>query len=92
MATLLAVGKFAGSCPSTPTTSGFAVGQSGPNGLVIIGNEIWVGDAPHYSTPCVTTGTTVLQSSSAVVLDSSTGAIKYTIQTGGEGESRRALL
>jgi hypothetical protein len=82
MATLLAVGLFAGSCPSTPTSSGFAVGQSGPNGLVIIGNEIWVGDAPHYSMPCVTTST-LLQSSSAVVLDSTTGTIKHTIQTGG---------
>jgi DNA-binding beta-propeller fold protein YncE len=81
MATLLAVGQFAGNCPSSPIPP-FAVGQSGPNGLVIIGKEIWVGDAPHYSTPCNTT-TTLLQSSSVQVLDSATGKIKQTILTGG---------
>jgi hypothetical protein len=46
--TLLAVGKFAGNCPTTAPTSA-AVGQSGPNGLVIIGKEIWVGDAPIHT-------------------------------------------
>jgi hypothetical protein len=58
--TLLAVGKFAGNCPAP------AVGQSGPNGLVIIGNQIWVGDAPIHTPPCTGPITT---SSSVKVLD-----------------------
>jgi hypothetical protein len=86
-ATLLAVGKFAGNCPTTGPTPA-AVGQSGPNGLVIIGKEIWVGDAPIHTPPCtgpITTPSTVK------VLDFK-GNIKQTILTGGAGESRRALL
>jgi hypothetical protein len=89
-AKLLAVGQFAGNCPSSPIPP-FAVGQSGPNGLVIIGNEIWVGDAPHYSTPCNTT-TTLLQSSSVQVLDSATGTIKQTILTGGRREPMSSAI
>jgi hypothetical protein len=80
MATLLAVGKFAGSCPSCPTTTPPGPGQSGPNGLVIIGNEIWVGDAPHRSPVC--TGTTITTPSNVTVLDFA-GNIKHVIPTGG---------
>ena len=87
-ATLLAVGKFAGNCPASTTTPVVAVGQSGPNGLVIIGKEIWVGDAPIHTPPCTGPITTP---SSVKVLDFK-GNIKQTILTGGAGESRRALL
>jgi len=79
-ANLLAVGKFAGNCPnpSPPTTAGL----SGPNGLVIIGNEIWVGDGPIYTTTCDPTSK-LMSPSSVKVLDSTTGNIKQTIFTGG---------
>jgi hypothetical protein len=75
-ATLLAVGQFAGNCPAP------AVGQSGPNGLVIIGKEIWVGDAPIHTPSCTGPITT---SSSVKVLDFS-GNITHTILTGGRRE------
>jgi hypothetical protein len=52
---------------------------------VIIGNEIWVGDAPIHSTPCDTT-TTLLQSSSVKVLDFA-GNLKQTILTGGKARA-----
>src|SRR5258708_34742107 len=48
IANLLAVGKFSGSCSIPPLRDDF----SGPNGLVIIGNEIWVGDGPIYDPIC----------------------------------------
>jgi len=80
-ATLLAVGQFAGNCPTTGPTPA-AVGQSGPNGLVIIGKEIWVGDAPIHSPPC--TGTTITKNSTVKVLDFK-GNIKQTILTGEVG-------
>jgi hypothetical protein len=93
-ATLLAVGEFAGNCPVS-TTPPIAAGQSGPNGLVIIGKEIWVGDAPIHGSPTnpkfnTCTGN-ITEPSSVKVLDFK-GNIKQTIYTGGEGESRRALL
>jgi hypothetical protein len=76
-ATLLAVGQFAGNCPAP------AVGQSGPNGLVIIGKEIWVGDAPIHTPSCTGTLTTP---SSVKVLDFE-GNIKQTILTGGQARA-----
>jgi hypothetical protein len=76
-ATLLAVGQFAGNCPAP------AVGQSGPNGLVIIGKEIWVGDAPIHTPSCTGTLTTP---SSVKVLDFA-GNIKQTILTGGQARA-----
>jgi hypothetical protein len=76
-AKLLAVGQFAGNCPAP------AVGQSGPNGLVIIGKEIWVGDAPIHNPPCTGPITTP---SSVKVLDFA-GNIKQTILTGGQARA-----
>jgi hypothetical protein len=76
-ATLLAVGNFAGNCPAP------AVGQSGPNGLVIIGKEIWVGDAPIHTPSCTGSITTP---SSVKVLDFK-GNIKQTILTGGQARA-----
>jgi hypothetical protein len=78
--TLLAVGQFAGNCPTTAPTLA-AVGQSGPNGLVIIGKEIWVGDAPIHTPPCTGSITTP---STVKVLDFA-GNIKKTILTGEPG-------
>jgi hypothetical protein len=76
---LLAVGQFAGNCPnpSPPATAGL----SGPNGLVIIGKEIWVGDGPIYTTTCDPTSK-LMTPSSVKVLDLA-GTIKQTILTGG---------
>jgi hypothetical protein len=76
-ATLLAVGQFAGNCPAP------AVGQNGPNGLVIIGKEIWVGDAPIHTPSCTGPVTTP---SSVKVLDFE-GNIKKTILTGGQARA-----
>jgi hypothetical protein len=53
VASLMAVGKFAGSCSIPPARDHI----SGPNGLVIIGKEIWVGDGPIYTPSCVQSGT-----------------------------------
>jgi hypothetical protein len=87
MATLLAVGQFAGNCPTTAPTSA-AAGQSGPNGLVIIGKEIWVGDAPIHTPSCTGTLTTP---SSVKVLDFA-GNIKQTILTGGRREPTSSAI
>jgi hypothetical protein len=80
--TLLAVGKFAGNCPTTAPTSA-AVGQSGPNGLVIIGKEIWVGDGPFHGSPNICTGP-ITTNSTVKVLDFA-GNITHTILTGEDG-------
>jgi hypothetical protein len=85
---LLAVGKFAGTCPTTAPFS-FAAGQSGPNGLVIIGKEIWVGDGPFHGNPNTCTGT-ITTNSTVKVLDPTTGDIKHTILTGEDGMRGRA--
>jgi hypothetical protein len=82
-ATLLAVGQFAGNCPASTTAPLVAVGQSGPNGLVIIGQEIWVGDAPIHDPPC---SGAIKTSSSVKVLDFA-GNIKHTILTGGQARA-----
>jgi hypothetical protein len=82
-ATLLAVGQFAGNCPASTTAPVVAVGQSGPNGLVIIGKEIWVGDAPIHNPPC--TGP-IAKPSSVKVLDFK-GNIEQTIFTGGQARA-----
>jgi hypothetical protein len=63
--------------------SSSAVGQSGPNGLVIIGKEIWVGDAPIHTPSCSGLLTTP---SSVKVLDFA-GNIKQTILTGGQARA-----
>src|SRR5712691_2653889 len=63
----------------------FAAGQSGPNGLVIIGKEIWVGDGPFHGTPNTCTGPITI-SSSVKVLDFA-GNIKQTILTGGQARA-----
>jgi hypothetical protein len=76
-ANLLAVGQFAGSCSIPPARDHI----SGPNGLVIIGNEIWVGDGPIYTPSCVQAGTPTIPSN-VKVLDFA-GNIKKTISTGG---------
>jgi hypothetical protein len=80
-AKLLAVGQFAGNCPAPPATAGL----SGPNGLVIIGKEIWVGDGPIYTKTCDSTSGLV-HSSSVKVLDFA-GTIKQTIYTGGKARA-----
>jgi hypothetical protein len=82
-ATLLAVGQFAGNCPASTKPPLVAVGQSGPNGLVIIGKEIWVGDAPIHTPSCTGPITTF---SSVKVLDFS-GKITHTILTGGQARA-----
>jgi hypothetical protein len=87
-ANLLAVGKFAGSCSIPPARDDF----SGPNGLVIIGDEIWVGDGPIYSPSCAYPGNpsqptgTLVTPSSVKVLDFS-GKITHVISTGGKARA-----
>jgi hypothetical protein len=87
-ATLLVVGQFASNCPASTTAPVVAVGQSGPNGLVIIGKEIWVGDAPIHNPPC--TGP-IAKPSSVKVLDFK-GNIEQTIFTGGRREPTSSAL
>jgi DNA-binding beta-propeller fold protein YncE len=85
IATLLAVGLFAGNCPTTAPTSA-AAGQSGPNGVVIVGNQIWVGDAPFHGSPNICTGT-ITTSSSVKVLDFGANLVTPPILTGGKARS-----
>jgi hypothetical protein len=81
IAKLLAVGKFAGSCSIPPVRDRI----SGPNGLVIIGKEIWVGDGPIYTPSCVESGTPS-KFSSVKVLDFN-GNILHDISTGGKARA-----
>jgi hypothetical protein len=88
IANLLAVGKFAGACSIPPKRDDF----SGPNGLVIIGNEIWVGDGPIYNPSCAYPGNpsntpgALVTPSTVKVLDFA-GTIKQTISTGGQARA-----
>jgi hypothetical protein len=81
---LLAVGQFAGVCPS-PAPAGIG----GPNGVIVIEKgsnaDIWAGDGPIFTPSCApnATNTNVVTYSNVKVLDLHTGAIKKVISTGG---------
>jgi hypothetical protein len=74
---LLASPPFVGDCSVPPKRDTI----SGPNGVIVVGSDVWAADGPVFKTPC-DSATALVTPSTVKVLDLNTGITKMVIPTG----------